>query len=316
MRFLPVLVVLLSLVASGCGLAKRAAVGLVYTPAPLADSLIERDIAYLGDGDPKHRLTLVRVPADARTPGATVPTVVFVHGGGWTTGDRDTEVGGADFYTNVGRFLAQSGIATTVISYRLQPGATWQEQIADAASALAWTQSHATDWGGDPNRVAMMGHSAGAQLVSPVALDAQVREAAGARSLCAAVVASGAALDLVDPATWATGTRFGYYSARFAPDRRDIEGPPETPYDWQVEASPVTYATSDAPPFLISTATGEAALFNTQADALARALDAVGVAHERVETSALTHELGVPNLSRADRTIAPTTVDFVKRTCR
>ena len=319
MRFPPavsLVVVLASLLASGCGLATRAAVGLVYAPARLDGSLVERDVPYLDSGDPKHRLTVVRVPADARTPGATVPTVVFVHGGGWTTGDRDTEVGGADFYTNVGRYLARRGIAATVISYRLQPDATWQDQVADAAAALAWTQSHATDWGGDPKRVAVMGHSAGAQLAAHVALDGAARARAGAGPVCAAVVASGAALDLTDAATWATGTRFGYYSARFAPDRRDIDGPPETPYGWQAEASPVTYATSDAPPFLISTATGESALFETQADALERALDAVGVAHERVRTSALSHELGVPNLSRDDRTIAPATVDFVNRVCR
>ena len=315
MRFLPLLV-LLVIAASSCGLAERAAVGLVYTPAPLAEDLVERGVAYLPDGEPKHRLTVVRVPDDERTPGATVPTVVFVHGGGWTTGDRDLEFGGVELYTNVGRYLARNGIAATVISYRLQPGAAWQDQVADVAAALAWTQRHATDWGGDPNRVALMGHSAGAQLLSHVAFDGQVRQRAGAGPACAAVVASGAALDLVDPATWATGTRFGYYSARFSPGQRDVDGPPPAPYDWQVAASPVTYATPDAPPFLISTASGEDALFETQADALVRALDAAGVAHERVETPALAHALGVPNLSRDDRVIGPAAVDFVKRFCR
>ena len=315
MRLSPLLALLI-LTASGCGLAERAAVGLFYTPARLADDLVERDVAYLPDGDPKHRLTLVRVPGSERTPGATVPTVVFVHGGGWTTGDRDLEFGGAELYTNVGRYLARNGVAAAVVSYRLQPGATWQDQVSDVAAALGWTQRHATDWGGDPNRVAVMGHSAGAQLASHVVLNAEVRERAGARQACAAVVASGAALDLVDPATWATGTRFGYYSARFSPDQRDVEGPPEAPYGWQVAASPVTYASPDAPPFLISTASGEADLFESQADALARALDAVGVPHERVETPALAHSLGVPNLSRDDRVIGPAAVDFVKRSCR
>ena len=285
-------------------------------PAPLAEELVERDVAYLPDSNPKHRLTVVRVPQSERTPGATVPTVVFVHGGGWTTGDRELEVGGVELYTNVGRYLALRGVAATVISYRLQPSATWQDQVADVAAALAWTQRHATDWGGDPNRVAMMGHSAGAQLLTHVALNESARQRAGAQQACAAVVASGAALDLVDPATWATGTRFGYYSARFSPSQQDVEGPPETPYDWQVAASPVTYASPDAPPFLISTASGEDALFKTQADALTRALDANGVAWERVSTPALAHSLGVPNLSRDDRVIGPAAVDFVLRSCR
>ena len=202
------------------------------------------------------------------------------------------------------------GVAATVISYRLQPGATWRDQVADVAAALAWTQSHATDWGGDPNRVAMMGHSAGRSFWPTSCSTTKPASRPGARPACAAIVASGAALDLVDPATWATGTRFGYYSARFSPDQRDMEGPPEVPYDWQVAASPVAYVTADAPPFLTSTASGEDELFETQADALARALDAVGVTHERVETPALAHSLGVPNLSRDDRVIGPAAVDL------
>ena len=298
---------------SGCGLAQRAAVGLVYRPAPLADALVERDRAYRPDSLDAHRLTLVRPDAP---PGTDVPTVVFVHGGGWTTGDRETEVGGAEFYTNVGRYLAGQGIATAVIGYRLQPGAAWTDQVADVADALAWTQAHAPDWGGHPTRVALMGHSAGAQLAAHVAFDAAVREQAGAAPVCGLISASGAALDLLDPATWATGTRFGYYAQRFSPTREDVAGPPETPDDWQVRASPVTFITPAAPPVLISTASGEAGLFKTQADALARALDQSGVPWERVSTRALSHALGVPNLSRDDRTIGPATVAFVRRVCR
>ena len=308
-----------SLLFSGCGLAQRAAVGLVYDRAPLADSLVTRDLAYLPEpalveagADPKHRLNLFRPDPDATTPGAVVPTVVFVHGGGWDTGDRDLEWGGADLYNNVGRFFAARGIATAVVSYRLLPRVRWPAQVEDVAAATAWVQRHAADWGGAPGWVVLMGHSAGGQLAARVALDREVQEQAGARPVCGAVVASGAALDLVDPATWATGTRFGYYAERFAPGRTALPGPPAEPYDWQVEASPVTYVTPDAPPFLIATASGESALFQTQADALARALDRVGVPHRSVVTPALSHALGVPNLSRDDRVIGPAAVRFVR----
>ncbi len=301
---------------AGCGLAKSAAVGLVYDRAPLADSLVTRDVAYLPDGEPKHRLNLFRPAPGSATPGAVVPTVVFVHGGGWDSGDRDLEQGAADFYNNVGRYLAGHGIATAVVSYRLLPDVRWPAQVEDVAAATAWVQRQATDWGGTPGWVVLMGHSAGAQLAARVALDADARQRAGARPVCGVVSVSGAALDLVDPATWATGTEFGYYARRFSPERRSVDGPPAPPADWQVEASPVTYATPDAPPFLIVTASGEAALFQAQAAALARALDAVGVANETVVMPALSHALGVPNLSRDDRVVGPATVQFARgRVC-
>ena len=302
----------LAVALGGCGLAQRAAVGLVYARAGLADSLVTRDLAYLPDGDPKHRLNLFRPDPDATTPGAIVPTVVFVHGGGWDTGDRDFERGGADFYNNVGRYFAARGIAAAVVSYRLLPEVRWPAQVEDVAAATAWVQRHAADWGGAPGWVVLMGHSAGGQLAARVALDGDARQRAGARPVCGAVVASGAALDLVDPATWETGTRFGYYAERFSPSREPVPGPPAQPYAWQVEASPVTYATPDAPPFLISTASGESALFEAQAEALARTLDAVGVAHRSVVTPALSHALGVPNLSRDDRVVGPAVAEFVR----
>lgn len=296
---------------AGCGLAQSAAVGLVYDRAPLADSLVTRDIAYLPDGESKHRLNLFRPPPSSTTPGAVVPTVVFVHGGGWDTGDRDLEVGGAEFYTNVGRYLAGHGIATAVVSYRLLPDVRWPAQVEDVAAATAWVQRHAADWGGAPGWVVLMGHSAGAQLATRVALDGDARQRAGSIPVCGVVSVSGAALDLVDPATWATGTEFGYYAKRFSPSREAVDGPPAQPTEWQVEASPVSYASPDAPPFLIVTASGESELFRTQAAALARALDAVGSAHETVVMPALTHALGVPNLSRDDRVVGPATVWFV-----
>ena len=297
---------------AGCGLARAGAVGLVYDRAPLADSLVTRDVAYLPDGADKHRLDLFRPDPDAVTPGALVPTVVFVHGGGWDSGDRAYAYGGAELYGNVGRYLAGHGVATAVVSYRLQPAATWREQVADVAAATAWVQDHAADWGGAPSAVFLEVHSAGAQLSAHVALDADVRRRAGARPVCGAVSVSGAALDLVDPATWETGTEFGYYAERFAPGRERVPGPPAEPYRWQTEASPATYATPDDPPFLIVYADREADLFRTQAAALARALDAAGVPNETAVMPALTHALGVPNLSRDDRVVGPAVLAFVR----
>ena len=126
-------------------------------------------------------------------------------------------------------------------------------------------------------------------------------------------VGGGAALDLVDPATWETGTRFGYYSALFSPSNEDLDGPPETPYPWQVEASPVSYVTSDDPATLILYADGEAALFGAQAAALARALRTAFVFHSTAVMPAFNHEVGVLNLSHPGRVVGPETLRFVRQ---
>ena len=298
---------------SGCGPAKSLAVDVLgYSEASLQEENVRRDVAYLPDGDPKHRLNLFLPLADSvrATPW---PVVMFVHGGGWTEGDRDFSFGGEDFYNNVGRYLAGHGIGTAVISYRLLPTTDWRSQVADVAAALAFVQDTVATFGGDPASVVLMGHSAGAQLSARVAYDPAVREAAGAMPVCGLVSVSGAALDLVDPATWETGTRFGYYSALFSPSNEDLDGPPETPYPWQVEASPVSYVTSDDPATLILYADGEAALFGTQAAALARALRAAFVFHSTAVMPAFNHEVGVLNLSHPDRGVGPETLRFVRQ---
>lgn len=310
-RFALLVALVLTLGLGGCGLAKSLGVGIFYDEADLPEENVRRDLAYLPDGLPKHRLNLFLPLADSVRQ-RPWPVLVFVHGGGWTEGDRDLTYGGADLYNNVGRFFAARGIGTAVISYRLLPDVRWPAQVEDVAAALAWVQNHAADWGGDPDAVTLMGHSAGGQLSARVAYDEDARQRAGARPACGVVVVSGAALDLVDPATWETGTEFDYYSVRFSPSRERLDGPPAEPYAWQREASPVTYVTPEAPPTLIVTARGEGDLFRTQADALERTLGAAGVPTTRTVMPSRTHELGVPDLSRDDRVVGPATVDFVR----
>ena len=145
---------------SGCILASMA------RPAPLPEGAREeKGIAYwAGEGfdDEKHRLD-VYAPAG---PGPH-PVVLFVHGGGWRLGDRDFF--GA--YKNLGRRLASRGMVAVVTSYRLAPDHKHPAHVRDVARAIAWTFAHAESYGGDPARVFVMGHSAGAHLVALAACD-------------------------------------------------------------------------------------------------------------------------------------------------
>jgi acetyl esterase/lipase len=301
---------------TGCGLVSSLVADVLYDEVALPDSLVALDLPYAPDPDgaptdPKQRLDLFLPLPDSVRAGAW-PLVLFVHGGGWTEGDRAFTFGGEDIYGNVGRFMAQRGIGAAVVSYRLQPEATWQEQVADVAAALAFVQRMLPSLGGDPNAVVLMGHSAGAQLAAHVAFDTSARRRAGAWPTCGLVPVSGVAYDLTDPATWASGAEFDYYSARFSPGREEIDAPPEDPAPWQREASPVTHIARGAPPTHLVYADGEEDYFRLQAEALARALAAACVPHEVSIMDAFNHEVGALYLSRADRTAGPAAVAMAR----
>ncbi len=95
------------------------------------------------------------------------PVVLFVHGGAWMMGDKNL----FGFYRGVGRFLAEHGLVAVLINYRLSPAVQHPEHIKDVARAFAWTRRHIRDYGGDPDRLILCGHSAGGHLVSLLATD-------------------------------------------------------------------------------------------------------------------------------------------------
>ena len=94
------------------------------------------------------------------------PLVVFFYGGSWSSGDR------ADFRF-VGEALASQGIVTLIADYRLSPAHRYPAFVHDSALAVRWAFDHAGQYGGDPARLFVMGHSAGAYNAAMVALDAR-----------------------------------------------------------------------------------------------------------------------------------------------
>ena len=119
--------------------------------------------------DPQHALALdIYRPAELATGSATraVPVVLFLYGGSWRRGNRAQ-------YAFVGRRLAQHGTLAIVADYRTFPRARFPGFVEDAAAAVAWTQQHAAEYGGDPQRVFVAGHSAGAQIAALIGTDAR-----------------------------------------------------------------------------------------------------------------------------------------------
>lgn len=118
--------------------------------------------------DPRHSADLY-LPAN-RTG---VPVVIFVHGGAWTMGNNRF----FGLYADFGQFLASHGFAAVLPNYRLSPQVRHPEHIRDVARAIAWTRSHIAEYGGDPQQLFLIGHSAGGHMVSLLVLDEQYLEA-------------------------------------------------------------------------------------------------------------------------------------------
>ena len=145
---------------------------------------------------------------------AKAPLLVFVHGGGWSIGDkRGAEAAKAEHFTH-------EGWAFTSLNYRLVPGATVEQQAADIASALAWLRGHAAELGIDPDRIVLMGHSAGAHLVALVGTDTAflARAAVPLASVRGEVLLDGAGYDVAKQMA-APGNVVGpMYAAAFGHD--------------------------------------------------------------------------------------------------
>lgn len=130
----------------------------------------ELGIAYCDDGEPHHQLD-VYVPEGRES----FPVVVLVHGGAWMVGDNRC----CGLYPSVARFFASRGIGAVLPNYRLSPGVRHPEHVRDVALATRWTKDHIAEFGGDPKKLFLMGHSAGGHLVALLAADPTYRSAVG-----------------------------------------------------------------------------------------------------------------------------------------
>lgn len=119
----------------------------------------------------RHRLDVYRRPGLANAP-----VVVFVHGGAFIRGDKDSNT---EIYANVPRYFARHGCVGINIEYRLAPEAAYPGGALDTGLAIAWARAHAHAHGGDPNRIIVIGHSAGGAHAGAYVCDPAARPAAG-----------------------------------------------------------------------------------------------------------------------------------------
>ncbi len=134
-------------------------VGLLTMSSPGAVR-IQHDVVYAGGG--RGRLDVY----SPRVLRPHAPVAVFVYGGSWQSGDKA-------LYSFVGVSLASRGIITVIPNYRVYPEVRYPDFLMDNAQAVAFAKQHAADWGADPDRLYLIGHSAGAYNVAMLALDSR-----------------------------------------------------------------------------------------------------------------------------------------------
>ena len=177
--------------------------------------------------DARHRLD-VWVPrgAGAPLPPKPLPVVIFFYGGGWVMGNRGD-------YGFAGRAFAAQDFVAIVPDYRLVPGTRFPGFIEDGALAVKWARDNAGRFGGDPRRISLAGHSAGAYIAAMLALDRHYLADIGVdpKVVRAAAVLSGP---------------YDFYP--FSEQRgRDALGKWPRP----LETQPISFARADAPPLLL-----------------------------------------------------------------
>jgi acetyl esterase/lipase len=147
---------------------------------------VMRDIAYGPDATQRMDVYLPEHPTAA-------PVIFMVHGGGWRRGDKAM---GSVVTNKVAHWLPQ-GYLVISVNYRLAPQAGPLEQADDVAMALAFAQGKAPSWGADAARFVLMGHSAGAHLVSLLAADPAIATRQHAQPWLGTVSLDSAAFDMV-----------------------------------------------------------------------------------------------------------------------
>lgn len=268
-------VVLLMLLA-GC-----SPVSILNLTAPRTGITTSINIAYAPG--PDHALDIY-APSQ---PCTKAPVVVFFHGGGWESGSRST-------YRFVGATLAARGVVAVIPDYRLYPAVRFPGFMQDAAGAVAWTRDHIAQYGGDPNRLFLMGHSAGGQIATLLALDGSYlrREGVNPRHITGVVGLAGP-YDFLPLRSETLKAIFG----------------PET--DWP-RSQPINYVTSAAPPMLLAAGTSDDTVDPGNTTRLAARLRQNGVAVDEHLYRGLGHKLLIGAFASPLASFAPVRRDTLR----
>lgn len=215
------------------------------------------------------------------------PVLFFIHGGGWTSGDRK-------LYGLLGQVFARNGIGSVIISYRLSPGVQHPDHVKDAARAFAWTHQHVAEYGGRPDRIFVSGQSAGGHLAALLSTDATYLKTHGLslKDIRASIPISGV---YKFPA--------GFSDLVIGKGKAAAEN-----------ASPINHVSGDEPPFLIMYAVSDIPRCDENSAILRDALKSHGVDAECLEIANRNHLTIIFQPMLGDRDVTVQTIlKFIAR---
>lgn len=264
---------------SAIGLADLDLVNM-DAPQPGIDGIVEQTgIVYGKGGDTELMLDLYS-PEDLTGP---VPGIVFIHGGGWRSGKRQ------DYALYTSRF-AKHGYVVATITYRLKEAGYFPNCVEDAKCAVRWMRANAAEINVDPDRIAVIGGSAGGHLSMMVGYSSDVPELEGTGGHTGVSSAVQAVIDIYGPADFTM------------PENRDhplltnfLQGTYEEIPETFVRASPITYLDASDPPTLIIHGTIDSLVPVEQSDRLAEQLQALGTTYWYDRIDGWPHAMDVAN---------------------
>jgi len=224
--------------------------------AALEGVRVVRDLEYVQGGHERNRLDLYLPLKEARP----LPVILWVHGGGWTRGDK----------TNGPAFrFAQKGYAVASMNYRFSQHATFPAQIYDCKAAVRWLRANAKKYALDADHIGAWGASAGGHLVALLGTTAGVKGLEGTGGNLDQSSRVQAVVDWYGPTDFLTAG---------AKDTRTnfLGGDPQTNPDKARRASPMTYVSKDAAPFLIMHGDADNTVPFAQSETFAAALKKAG----------------------------------------
>lgn len=263
------------------------------TPAFPAEVRVDPGVAFLPEGR-KERADLYFPLELAKSK--RLPAVVIIHGGGWSGGQRD-----AAREINIGSTLARNGYIGMSIDYKLsynkQP--VWPTNLWDCKTAVRWLRVNAEKLGVDPDRIGVIGGSAGGHLAAMVALTTPADGLDPAAPFGNDSCAVQCGIDMYGPADLPTYHDVGMLGKTFA----------EAPELYR-QASPTTYARSSSVPMLILHGTADTTVSVKQSELFAAKLKAAGAEHELVIIPDAPHTF---HLQPKQRDLRPVVLGFLDR---
>lgn len=270
----------LSVLGSGC-----TPLGILNASVPVHTSQVIADQAY--GPHPRQRLD-VYIPEH---PDAAGDVVVFFYGGYWETGEKSD-------YRFVAEALASKGFIAVLPDYRLYPQVEWRGFLKDGAAAYAWVETHIANYHGNPRRIFLMGHSAGAHIAAMVALNQALRKQAGSQ------IAPCGMIGLAGPYDFLPFTD---------PRAKEVFSAARRP----IETQPIYYADASDPRLLLLAGDADTTVKPRNSVQLAATMKARGGQAELIRYKGVSHIKLLLSLAAPFRFIAPSlqdTASFIRQT--